>query len=84
MEAKKRLQPIGAETKPKVIDSSRQNGLIKRSSFTSEALPPVRGAHGTVMLGTRRSSEEAIKSSHESSRLDGIANGHKYGLPPLV
>lgn len=84
---KKRLQPIGAETKPKYADSSRHNGLIKQNSFTSDCLPVVKGSQGTVTLGTRRSSTDAITSTHES-HVDTISNGHtssttKY-LPHIV
>jgi serine/threonine protein kinase len=98
VDTKKRLQPVGAEAKPKYGDSPSSassthhhyNGLAtKRSSFTSDGLPIVRGSHGTVTLGSRRSSTDAVPTTTRDPCLpDGIGNGHvassKYALPPLV
>jgi serine/threonine protein kinase len=96
VDMKKRLQPVGAEGKPRYSDSSsasthhHYNGLAtKRSSFTSDGLPIVRGSHGTVTLGSRRSSTDAVTMAARDPCLpDGIGNGHvassKYALPPLV
>ena len=96
VDMKKRLQPVGAEAKPRYSDSSsasthhHYNGLAtKRSSFTSDGLPIVRGSHGTVTLGSRRSSTDAVTMAARDPCLpDGIGNGHvassKYALPPLV
>ena len=87
-EVKKRLPPVGAETRPKYVDSSRQyNGLLKRSSFT-DGSAAVRGAHGIVTLGSRRRSADAVNVSHERHR-DVVGNGispstSKYVLPPIV
>lgn len=94
-DSKKRLQPIGAEVKTKYVDSSssrQYNGLLKRSSFASDGLPVIRGSHGTVTLGTRRSSAaDAVTTATCDPFVDGIGNGHtssssssKYPLPPIV
>ena len=99
VDTKRRQQPVGAETRPKYSDTSssssshqQYNGLVKRNSLTSDALPVVvRGSHGTVTLGSRRSSTDAISmATRDLCVVEGIGNGRapsgssKYSLPPIV
>jgi len=77
-DSKKRLQPIGADAKPKTIESSRANGFVKRTSLVMENTS-LKGSHSSLTLS---SSQGSRKSS--SSSIADQANTDTQFLPPIV
>ena len=77
-DSKKRLQPIGADAKPKTIESSRANGFVKRTSLVMEGTS-LKGSHSSLTLS---SSQGSRKSS--SSSIADQANTDTQFLPPIV
>ena len=77
-DSKKRLQPIGADAKPKTSETTRLNGYVKRTSLVMDGTN-LKGSHSSLTLSA---SQESRKSSSSSTADQAISD--TQFLPPIV
>ena len=77
-DSKKRLQPIGADAKPKTSETTRLNGYVKRTSLVMDGTN-LKGSHSSLTLSA---SQESHKSSSSSTADQAISD--TQFLPPIV
>ena len=82
---KKRLQPIGADAKPKVSESSRINGLAKRTSLVMDGTTSLKSSQAVLSMSIRQGSHDSKRSDHStsSSTADQAPIDQQF-LPPIV